>query len=163
MSFESTYIDKLEACADLNFGEREMLQDWINKFKYFKMYPVLGSLVIDAEKDNDRIISMTELKQTNGAQENFPEGYATAPIYVAILDKVYDMSFGGSEFYGPGGSYENFAGKNISRALAKMSFDPADLENTDLGDLDEKHLKILGDWVNTFENRKKYPCVGKLH
>ena len=44
-----------------------------------------------------------------------------------------------------------------------MSFDPADTANpVSLEDLIEKEKKILDDWVKTFEDRKGYPCVGRL-
>lgn len=77
-------------------------------------------------------------------------------------DRVFDVSFGGVTFYGPGGGYHRFAGKNAARALAKMSFDPADTANTDTSDLTEKELKVLADWLKTFQVRKQYPCVGTL-
>jgi hypothetical protein len=55
-----------------------------------------------------------------------------------------------------------FAGKDISRALAKMSFEPADLANNSLDDLDEKQKKVLADWITMFEEKKLYPVVGRL-
>lgn len=63
---------------------------------------------------------------------------------------------------GPKGGYNKFAGADISRALAKMSFDPQDLANTNIDDLTEKQKKILDDWVQTFEVKKGYPIVGNL-
>lgn len=35
--------------------------------------------------------------------------------------KVYDMSYGGGAMYGPGKSYNLFAGRDASVALAKVS------------------------------------------
>ena len=43
-----------------------------------------------------------------------------------------------------------------------MSFKPEDLENPNVDDLDEKQLKILDDWIKTFEVKKGYPIVGSL-
>ena len=63
---------------------------------------------------------------------------------------------------GPRGGYSKFAGNDISRALAKMSFNPADLANTSTDDLSEKQKKVLDDWINTFEVKKNYPVVGNL-
>lgn len=63
---------------------------------------------------------------------------------------------------GPSGGYNKFAGNDISRALALMSFNPDDLANTNTDDLSEKQLKILGDWIQTFEVKKGYPIAGNL-
>jgi len=63
---------------------------------------------------------------------------------------------------GPGGGYNRFAGKDISRALAKMSFEADDLTNSSIEDLDDKQKKVLADWIKTFEEKKGYPVVGRL-
>ena len=44
-----------------------------------------------------------------------------------------------------GSGYHVFAGKECSRALALMSLKPEDC-NSNLDDLDESKLKVLGDW-----------------
>lgn len=51
---------------------------------------------------------------------------------------------------------------DASRALAKMSLDPKDAQNSDISDLTEKEMKTLKDWVATFDDRKNYPIVGVL-
>jgi membrane-associated progesterone receptor component len=63
---------------------------------------------------------------------------------------------------GAGGGYNKFAGRDISRALAKMSFAPEDMQNTNVDDLEEKQRKVLDDWIQTFEVKKGYPIVGTL-
>lgn len=63
---------------------------------------------------------------------------------------------------GAKGGYSRFAGRDISRALAKMSFSPEDLESSSVEDLDEKQKKILNDWVKTYEEKKCYPIIGRL-
>jgi membrane-associated progesterone receptor component len=165
MSFEETHLDDLEGCSTiLNHGEKCELHSWIEKFRDFRCYPVMGRLVPDSKLPSaDRIVSIEELAQHDGTSSEIPEGYAAVPIYLGAGGKVFDVSFGGIEFYGPKGGYHRFAGKNASRALAKMSFDPADTANpVSLEDLTEKEKQTLNDWVKTFEDRKCYPCVGRL-
>lgn len=165
MSFDKKHLDDLAGCDNLNFGEKTELEGWIEKFQYYRNYPIKGRLVPDEKLKSlaERFLNSDDISKHSGSPgENVPEGYATAPIYVGIGDKVFDASFGGVEHYGPKGGYNRFAGKNVSRALAKMSFDPADLENTSTDDLEDKQKKVLADWVKTFEEKKAYPIVGRL-
>lgn len=60
---------------------------------------------------------------------------------------------------GAGGPYNCFAGIDCSRALAKVSLEPADL-NADCADLQASERDVLDDWVVKFES--KYPFVGRL-
>ena len=62
-------------------------------------------------------------------------------------------------FYGPGGPYALFAGKDASRALAKMSFEDKDL-NGDLTGLGVFELEALQDWEYKFMS--KYVKVGTI-
>ncbi|MBA0598698.1 hypothetical protein Gorai_008446 [Gossypium raimondii] len=71
------------------------------------------------------------------------------PIYVAINGRIYDVTAGKS-FYGPGGAYAMFAGKDASRALAKMSKNEEDV-CPNLDGLSEKEMDVLNDWVKKFE------------
>lgn len=161
MAFDEKYLDDLDGCAKLNFGEKTELEGWIDKFTHYRCYPVKGRLIPDNKLSPDRILSKEELAKHTG-EGDVPEGYAVTPIYVGAGDKVYDVSFGGSSFYGPGGPYQKFAGKDASRALGKMSLDDADLETADISDFEEKQHKILNDWIKTFAERKGYPIVGRL-
>lgn len=162
MSFDEEHLDDVAGCANLNFGEKDSLDGWIEKFTHFKCYPIVGKLVTnDMLPSADRTVSKDELEKCDGTGE-VPDGYAAAPIYLGAKGKVYDMSFGGIEFYGPGCSYNLFAGKDASRALALMSFNPADINNPSIADLTDKQQKILNDWCKTFEQKKGYPCVGLL-
>ena len=162
MSFDTEFLDDLDGCkTKLNFGERTELDNWIEKFRDYRNYPILGRLVVQLP-DPTRILSTEELRKYDGTSDEIPEGYATAPIYIGANNKVYDMSFGGVTFYGPGGPYHKFAGRDASRALALMSLDVKDVENTSIADCTEKQLKVMNDWIKTFEERKKYPVVGRL-
>lgn len=155
MSFDETHLD---TTGELNFGERQELDGWIQKFQYYRNYPILGKLVTSLP-DPERIITREELAKQNGTGE-IPEGYAAAPIYVAVDQFVFDMSFGGVSFYGKGGPYQNFAGKNVTRALSLMKIEEAG--NEDMSDVTEKQLNTMREWVKTFRDKKQYPIVGKL-
>jgi len=163
MSFSNEHLDDISACSNLNAGEKEILEEWIQKFTYYKCYPIVGRLVPqNVLPSSERIISKEELALNNGKSDIIPKGYATVPIFVGLKDKVFDVSFGGVTLYSEGCSYFRFAGKDVSRALAKMSFQPEDIENMSTIDLTEKQLEVLDDWCETFENKKLYPCVGRL-
>lgn len=62
-------------------------------------------------------------------------------------------------FYGPGGPYALFAGKDASRALAKMSFEEKDLTG-DIAGLGVFELEALQDWEYKFMS--KYVKVGTV-
>ncbi|XP_057523585.1 membrane steroid-binding protein 2-like [Amaranthus tricolor] len=80
------------------------------------------------------------------------------PLLMAIKGQIYDVSKG-RMFYGPGGPYALFAGRDATRALALMSFDPQDL-NGNIEGLSESELDVLQDWELKFI--EKYPKVGVL-
>lgn len=92
-------------------------------------------------------------------------GNENAAVYLAVRGKVFDVS-PGRNFYGPGGPYENFAGRDASRGLACGSFDE-DMLTKDLnGPLDTlqglgpEELQALQDWEDKFS--EKYLVVGRL-
>jgi membrane-associated progesterone receptor component len=62
-------------------------------------------------------------------------------------------------FYGPGGPYALFTGKDASRALAKMSFELQDLTG-DISGLGPFELDSLQDWEYRFMS--KYVKVGTV-
>ncbi len=80
------------------------------------------------------------------------------PVYLAVKGKVYDVS-PGRNFYGPGGPYENFAGRDATRGLACQSFDEdmltKDLDGPldDCKDLDKDQLENLHGWVERFDEK----------
>lgn len=85
-------------------------------------------------------------------------------VLIAVKGKVYDVTAGKS-FYGPGGPYSNFAGRDASRGLAKNSFDPDVLTAIDepidtLEDLTDDERKTLDDWAGLFAS--KYIHCGEL-
>jgi membrane-associated progesterone receptor component len=147
--------------SDLGPFEKNTLDDWVEKFKYYRNYPVMGKVSNPPFVGTDKVFSSEELSAYNGLQE-VPAGRVDAPIYVGINGKVLDVSYGGKEMYSKGGPYFIFAGIDASRALAKMSFEESDLRSSDLSDLTDAQRKVLGDWETKFVEVRKYPVVGKL-
>lgn len=96
-------------------------------------------------------ITDEELKQYDGSDKS-------KPLLMAIKGQIYDVSQS-RLFYGPGGPYALFAGKDASRALAKMSFEKNDL-NGDLTGLGAFELEALQDWEYKFVS--KYIKVGTV-
>ncbi len=86
-------------------------------------------------------------------------------VFLAVRGRVFDVS-PGRNFYGPGGPYANFAGRDASRGLACGSFDE-DMLTKDLDgpldtlvDLGKDELEALQGWEERFS--EKYLVVGKL-
>ena len=155
--------------SDLNFSEKEAYNDWFTKFRDVKCYPVVGKLVVFAEggeekKERERVWSPEEINACRGVKAggaSAPDDGGVPSIYVGCGNFVFDTSFGGVEFYGPGGPYHQFAGMDASRALALMSFEQKDKDEKGLEGLGDKERKVLADWVKMFKNKKQYPVVGR--
>ncbi|MCJ1244763.1 hypothetical protein MMC30_001963 [Trapelia coarctata] len=104
-----------------------------------------------------RTFTPPELKPFNGEKN--------MPVYIAVRGKVFDVT-PGRQFYGPGGPYENFAGRDASRGLACNSFDEdmltKDLEGSldSLDGLGSDEMESLQGWEERFS--EKYLVVGKL-
>ncbi|XP_043701280.1 membrane steroid-binding protein 1-like [Telopea speciosissima] len=80
------------------------------------------------------------------------------PLLMAIKGQIYDVTQS-RMFYGPGGPYALFAGKDASRALAKMSFEEKDLTG-DISGLGPFEIDALQDWEYKFMS--KYVKVGTI-
>eukprot|EP00246_Nothoceros_aenigmaticus_P000517 TRINITY_DN10777_c0_g1_i1.p1 TRINITY_DN10777_c0_g1~~TRINITY_DN10777_c0_g1_i1.p1 ORF type:complete len:190 (+),score=34.09 TRINITY_DN10777_c0_g1_i1:119-688(+) len=96
-------------------------------------------------------IPAEELLQYDGTDPN-------KPLLMAIKGQIYDVSYSRA-FYGPGGPYALFAGKDASRALAKMSFEDKDLTGDTEG-LTAYEMDALTDWEFKFQS--KYVKVGQI-
>ena len=87
------------------------------------------------------------------------------PVYLAVRGKIFDVT-PGRNFYGPGGPYENFAGRDASRGLACQSFDEdmltKDLQGPldPLKDLGRDEMESLQGWEERFND--KYLVIGEL-
>lgn len=95
---------------------------------------------------------------TSGQLRAYDGSDPNKPLLMAIKGQIYDVSRG-RMFYGPGGPYAMFAGRDATRALALMSFDANDLTGETDG-LSEAEMEVLQDWEAKF--MEKYPKVGEL-
>jgi membrane-associated progesterone receptor component len=96
----------------------------------------------------------------------FPyNGTNNMPVYLSVRGRVFDVS-SGRNFYGPGGPYENFAGRDASRGLACGSFDEEMLTKDLQAPLDTleglggEEMEALRGWEERFE--EKSLGVGRL-
>jgi len=78
-------------------------------------------------------MTLQELRKYDG---NGPEGR----VLVAVLGKIYDVTRG-KKFYGPGGPYSGFSGRDASRGLATFNVDAVSDEYDDLSDLKASELE----------------------
>ncbi|XP_007903232.1 neudesin [Callorhinchus milii] len=103
-----------------------------------------------APREAVRLFTDEDLAKYNGAEEG-------KPIYMAVKGVVFDVT-SGKEYYGKDSPYNKLAGKDSTRAVAKMSLRAKDLTHDTRG-LGEYELQSLD---NTFNNvyKAKYPIVG---
>lgn len=80
-------------------------------------------------------------------------------ICVAVNGKIFDVTRG-KKFYGPGGPYSGFAGRDASRGLATFSVEPVSDDYDDLSDLKPGEMEQVQEWELQFS--EKYDLVGKL-
>ncbi|CAO2039846.1 unnamed protein product [Urochloa humidicola] len=80
------------------------------------------------------------------------------PLLTAIKGQIYDVTQS-RMFYGPGGPYALFTGRDASRALAKMSFETSDLTG-DISGLSPFEAEALQEWEYKFKS--KYVTVGTI-
>jgi len=107
--------------------------------------------VPDLPKMKKRDFTIEELREYDGVKN---EGR----ILIAVNGKVFDVTKG-RRFYGPGGPYASFAGKDASRGLATFSVAGSE-EYDDLSDLGSVEMDSVREWEMQFTERYEY--VGKL-
>mmetsp|Transcript_15243 Transcript_15243/g.18490 ORF Transcript_15243/g.18490 Transcript_15243/m.18490 type:complete len:490 (-) Transcript_15243:3244-4713(-) len=113
------------------------------KLPEFEKYTKVGTLI------RPRDFTPQELREFDGRDGK--------PVYVAAKGVVYDVD---PEFYGPDGPYGIMAGRDATRALALVSLEQADIDNTSTDDLAWGDLNTLEEWIAKFEF--KYNRVGYL-
>uniref|UniRef100_A0A3B4T8X7 Neudesin neurotrophic factor n=1 Tax=Seriola dumerili TaxID=41447 RepID=A0A3B4T8X7_SERDU len=97
-----------------------------------------------------RLFTEEELKRYDGSEE-------AQPIYMAVKGVVFDVT-NGKEFYGKDAPYNALAGKDSTRAVAKMSLDSADLTSDTTGLTEEQLTSLDSVFEGTY--KAKYPIVG---
>lgn len=111
--------------------------------------PVAESVLREAEKIR---YSVAELARFDGRD-------ATRPILMAVRGLVFDVSEG-RRFYAAGARYHAFAGRDLSRAVARMSLEPAD-QTDDCTSLTDAEWDFFGRVLQE-TYLAKYPVVGHL-
>jgi len=96
-------------------------------------------------------LTLEELSKYTGQ-----DGYR--PLALSIRGVVYDVS-SGIGFYGEGKPYGVYAGREVARALGKMSLKEEDC-SADMKDFTEKEKATLEQWEAKFSG--KYPVLGKV-
>ncbi|CAG5128724.1 unnamed protein product [Candidula unifasciata] len=105
-----------------------------------------------SSSDTVRVYTPDELRRYDGSNDG-------EPILMAIKGAVFDVS-SGKKFYGKGAPYNVLVGIDSTKAVAKMSLEPADLTH-DISDLSSSQLKALDDvFHETY--MAKYPVVGYM-
>ncbi|OMJ19300.1 Damage response protein 1 [Smittium culicis] len=115
----------------------------------------------DEEKIQANKFTKRTLSQYTGATD--PNG----PVLIAVKGIVYDVSVnGGRDFYGPGGPYSIFSGRDASRLFSMFEFDNGMTEEEldspidKLDDLTFDQQESLEAYIQLFES--KYMPVGVL-
>ncbi|XP_064608191.1 membrane-associated progesterone receptor component 1-like [Liolophura sinensis] len=82
-------------------------------------------------------------------------------LLIAVNNKVFDVTRG-KRFYGPGGPYGVFAGRDASRGLATFSLSEEAIKDEfdDLSDLNTMQMESVREWEMQF--LEKYEYIGKL-
>jgi membrane-associated progesterone receptor component len=88
------------------------------------------------------------------------DGSRDSQIFIAIKGVVYDVT-SAKVVYQPGGEYHVFAGKEISRGLAKSALTDDEIQPYgDLEGLTKEELEALDGWISYYAG--KYKVVGKI-
>lgn len=105
----------------------------------------------DLDPPKDDPFTLDQLKEFDGSDNS-------KPIYVSIKGTVFDVTRK-SDVYGPGKSYNIFAGKDGSKGLGMSSLKLEDAV-PDYSDLPENEKNVLHDWFLFFQ--KRYNIVGRV-
>ncbi|EIW83107.1 cytochrome b5 [Coniophora puteana RWD-64-598 SS2] len=105
----------------------------------------------DLQPPKDGPFTLEQLQQYDGSDPS-------KPIYVSIKGDVFDVTRK-ADVYGPGKSYNIFAGKDGSKGLGMSSLKVEDAV-PDWSGLPDNEKKVLDDWHSFFS--KRYNVVGRV-
>lgn len=97
-------------------------------------------------------MTLEQLRKYDGHDED-------GRVCIAVNGKIFDVTKG-KKFYGPGGPYQAFAGRDATRGLATFSVDVTKDEYDDLSDLNSMQMEGVKEWEMQFT--EKYHYVGRL-
>lgn len=93
--------------------------------------------------------------------QEFGNGRDGKPLLLSIFSRVYDVS-AGQKYYGEGGNYHMFAGKDVTFALCTGCKTEECLAGRNIDGLTEKQLAEGKRWLSFFQLHDKYFHVGDL-
>ena len=99
---------------------------------------------------NVQDMTLQQLKVYDGLSED-----CEGRICVAVNGKIFDVTKG-KRFYGPGGPYSGFAGRDASRGLATFSVEPVSDDYDDLSDLKPGEMEQVQEWELQFRYNRFY-------
>ncbi|ORC93704.1 uncharacterized protein TM35_000015810 [Trypanosoma theileri] len=104
-------------------------------------------VIRSVESIEHRPFTREDLAEHDGVKKN--------SIYVSLKLVVYEVA---PQFYGPGQPYHLYAGREISRSLAKSDLTGKELDKDWVPGSSEEELQQLDQWIEKF--KAKYPVVG---
>ncbi|XP_012547121.1 membrane-associated progesterone receptor component 2-like [Bombyx mandarina] len=123
-------------------------------YKFYYKYKTHCSKVAPLKKLPKLRKDMTavELRQYDGTQEG-------GRVLMAVNGWIFDVTRG-NRFYGPGGPYAVFGGRDATRGLATFSVTAPEKDYDDLSDLNSMEMESVREWEEQF--RENYDLVGRL-
>lgn len=103
-------------------------------------------------RDGEKLYTAEELQLYDGSNEK-------RGIFIAILGRIYDVERG-RKHYGPGGSYNFFAGRDATNSFISGDFDTISDDMDDVLKLPPRDILAVWSWQKFYE--KDYTYVGKL-
>merc|ERR1719316_1282720 len=113
----------------------------------------------DARQASQRVIPAEEQLELDLPDLHCYNGVDRERILLSIGGIILDVT-AGAEIYGPGGGYHLFAGHEVTRCLATMSFDSSSLDDVSWVPTEMDELNILRNWIEKL--MEKYPVAGRL-